>query len=66
MRRTLIEGIAVYPVETLARLVTHFGDYHPIEPCRTTLDLGADRPAYAADFQDIKGHEHTRECQLGR
>ena len=51
----LIQGIDVYPVETLARLVTHFRDYHPIEPCRATLDLDADPPAYAADFQDIKG-----------
>ena len=42
MRRTLIEGIAVYPVETLARLVTHFRNYHPIEPCRAALDLDAE------------------------
>jgi len=42
-----------YPVESLARLVTHFRDCHPIEPCRATLDLDADPPAYAADVQDI-------------
>ena len=51
----LIQGIDVYPVETLARLVTHFRDYHPNEPCRATLDLDADPPAYAADFQDKNG-----------
>ena len=60
----LIQGIDIYPVETLARLVTHFRDYHSIEPCRAALDLDDDTctcvrckcpPAYAADFQDIKG-----------
>ena len=51
----LIQGIDVYPVETLARLVTHFRNYHPIEPCRAALDLDAEPRSYAADFQNIKG-----------
>ena len=51
----LVEGIDVYPLESLGRLVTHFRDYHPIEPYRASIDLEADPPAYAADFQDIKG-----------
>ena len=38
----LIEGIDVYPVDTLGRLAAHFRDYHPIEPYRATLDLDAD------------------------
>ena len=63
--RTLIQGIDVYPVETVARLVTHFCEYHRIEPCRATLGLDADPPAYAAAFQDIKGQEKTQEHRLG-
>ena len=51
----LIQRIDVYPVATLARLVTHFRDYHPIEPCRAALDLDADPPVCAVDFQDTKG-----------
>jgi magnesium chelatase family protein len=51
----LMEGINVYPVESLGRLAAHFRDYHPIEPYRAILDLNADPPTYAADFQDIKG-----------
>ena len=51
----LIEGIDVYPVDTLARLVTHFRDYHPIEPYRNTMDLDVDPPSCAADLQDLKG-----------
>jgi magnesium chelatase family protein len=51
----LIEGLDVYPVETLGRLVAHLRDYNPIEPYRAALDLDGDPPAYAADFKDIKG-----------
>ena len=61
----LVEGINVYPVDTLARLATHFRDYHPIEPVRTVFDLDADPPAYAANFMDIKGQMSTWNYQLG-
>ena len=52
-------------METLARLVTHFRDYHPIEPCRATLDLDAEPPVCAADIQDIKGQGYTQKYPLG-
>jgi magnesium chelatase family protein len=58
----LMEGVNVYPVESLGRLAAHFRDYHPIEPYRATLDLSADPPTYAADFQDIKGQEHVKRA----
>jgi magnesium chelatase family protein len=51
----LVEGIDVYPVDTLARLATHFRDYHPIEPYRAIVDLDADPPAYAAGLVDVCG-----------
>ena len=58
----LVEGIDVYPVDTLGRLVAHFRDYHPIEPYRADLRLDDDPPPYAADFQDIKGQEHVKRA----
>lgn len=58
----LVEGIDVYPVDTLGRLAAHFRDYHPIEPYRTILDLDADLPTYTCDFQDIKGQEHVKRA----
>ncbi len=58
----LVEGIDVYPVETLGRLAAHFRDYHPIEPYRADLRLDDDPPPYAADFQDIKGQEHVKRA----
>ncbi len=58
----LVEGIDVYPVETLGRLAAHFRDYHPIEPYHTEFNLDDDPPPYAADFMDIKGQEHVKRA----
>ena len=58
----LVEGIDVYPVDTLGRLAAHFRDYHPIEPYHADLRLDDDPPPYAADFQDIKGQEHVKRA----
>jgi magnesium chelatase family protein len=58
----LVSDIDVYPVPTLAALAAHLRDYHPIDPYHTELDLAADPPPYAADFQDIKGQEHVKRA----
>ncbi len=59
-----LEGIDVYPVDTLGRLVARFRDYNPIEPYRAQLDLEAEPPVNAADFQDIKGQIATQKHQF--
>ena len=58
----LVEGLDVYPVDTLGRLAAHFRDYHPIEPYRATPDLDADPPSYGCDLQDIKGQEMVKRA----
>jgi magnesium chelatase family protein len=58
----LVQGLDVYPVDTLARLAAHFRDYHPIEPYRTSLDFESQSAPYACDFQDIKGQEHVKRA----
>jgi magnesium chelatase family protein len=58
----LVDGIDVYPVDTLGRLAAHFRNYHPIEPLRTTFDLDATPPPYTSDLQDIKGQEHVKRA----
>ena len=58
----LVQGLDVYPVDTLARLAAHFRDYHPIEPYRTSLDFESSSAPYACDFQDIKGQEHVKRA----
>ena len=42
--------------------MTHFRDYHPIEPLRADLNLDAEPLVYAADFMDIKGQEHVKRA----
>jgi hypothetical protein len=49
------EGAIFLGELSLARLATHFRDYHPIEPNQAAVNLDADPPAYAEDFMDIKG-----------
>jgi magnesium chelatase family protein len=58
----LVEGIDVYPVDTLGRLAAHFRAYHPIEPYRTSFDLDAEPPPYACDLQDVRGQEHVKRA----
>jgi magnesium chelatase family protein len=58
----LVEGIEVYPVDSLGRLVTHFRDYHPIQPYHADLNLDADPLTYVTDYQDVKGQEHVKRA----
>ena len=58
----LIEGIEVYPVDSLGRLAAHLRDYNPIEPYRATLDLDIDPAVYATDYQDVKVQEHVKRA----
>ncbi len=58
----LVEGIDVYPVETLGRAAAHLRGYHPIEPFHSSFALDADPPPYACDFQDVKGQEHVKRA----
>jgi magnesium chelatase family protein len=58
----LVEGLEVYPVESLGRLAAHFRNYNPIEPLRSAPDLDATPPLYAADFGEVKGQEHVKRA----
>ncbi len=58
----LVEGIDVYPVDTLGALAAHLRNLHPIEPYHATINLDGDAPIYACDFQDIKGQEHVKRA----
>ena len=58
----LVEGIDVYPVDSLGHLAAHLRDYNPIKPYKADFDLDADPPTYATDFSDIKGQEHVKRA----
>lgn len=57
----LVEGVAVYPVESLASLAAHLADVAPIAPQPRTSAAAPALPA-AADFADIVGQEQAKRA----
>jgi magnesium chelatase family protein len=61
---TLIDGITVYPVETLAQLIAHLRNDRLIEPYQRDphiLDTAQDA-VYAHDLAAIRGQEHVKRA----
>ena len=59
----LVQGLTVYPVPTLGRLVSHLLQITPIEPYRPETHFDPEQvPPYATDFQEIKGQEHVKRA----
>jgi magnesium chelatase family protein len=59
----LVEGVAVYPVETFAALVGHLAGAQPIEPfvpARRRLAEAA--PYEGTDFAEVRGQEHVKRA----
>ena len=54
---SIVEGIDIYPVESLGRLVEHLYNMNPIEPYRVNLSdiAGNLYPYNGVDFADIRG-----------
>jgi magnesium chelatase family protein len=59
----LVEGVNVYPISTLGRLVSHLLGITPIEPYVPGDLFNTDEvPLYTTDFQEIKGQEHVKRA----
>ncbi len=59
----LVQGLTVYPVATLGRLVSHLLGISPIAPYQAEQFFDADDlPTYVTDFQEIKGQEHVKRA----
>jgi magnesium chelatase family protein len=59
----VVEGLHVYPVETLQQVMEHLNGGTSITP--TTIDLGEvfrQRSRYEVDFQEVKGQEHAKRA----
>ena len=59
----LVDGVEVYPVESLQTLIQHLNGSKPIQPLAHTdqLAVAAD-VVYPVDFADIKGQEHAKRA----
>lgn len=64
LEATLVEGVKVYPVETLGQLVAHFNGerlIHPYTPDLTLLDASRD-VVYSQDLSAVRGQEHVKRA----
>src|SRR5579884_3052402 len=64
MEATLIEGVTVYPVESLGQLVSHLNGERQIEPFKRNpaiLDYN-DEGVYGQDMSAIRGQEHVKRA----
>jgi magnesium chelatase family protein len=64
LEATLVEGITVYPVETLGQLVAHLNGERLIEPYERDPSLldHAREEKYAQDMAAVRGQEHVKRA----
>jgi magnesium chelatase family protein len=60
----LIEGLTVYPVESLLQLVDHIIGHKKLEPYQASLAFNETDmlPPFATDFSHVKGQEHVKRA----
>ncbi|HEX9924917.1 MAG TPA: YifB family Mg chelatase-like AAA ATPase [Anaerolineae bacterium] len=59
---SLIEGLDIYPIESLLQLVDHLTGHKKLELYEVSFSLDGDPPPYAADLSEIKGQEHVKRA----
>src|SRR5947207_10089375 len=64
MEASLVDGVEVYPVETLGQLIAHLNDVEHIERyvCDRSLLDNAGGVAYGQDMAAIRGQEHVKRA----
>jgi magnesium chelatase family protein len=58
----LIEGVTIYPIQTLADLVNHLNGDVPIQPYVPTEAVDDIITATKVDFSEIRGQEHIKRA----
>ena len=59
---SLIEGLNIYPIESLLQLVDHLTGHKKLELYEVSFSLDSDPAPYAADLCEIKGQEHVKRA----
>jgi len=60
----LIEGLTVYPVQSLLELVDHLSGHQRLLPYKADLSalLDSDAPLHTTDLSEVKGQEHVKRA----
>ncbi|RME40738.1 MAG: ATP-binding protein [Caldilineae bacterium] len=58
----LVDGLTVYPIETLLQLVDHLTGHARLTPFQADHTLDDDPPPPVTDFAEIKGQEHVKRA----
>ena len=60
----LVEGVTIYPVESLSELVAHLRGEAPIAPFTvgSLAELGYETPYQGTDLAEIRGQEHAKRA----
>ncbi|HEU5373922.1 MAG TPA: YifB family Mg chelatase-like AAA ATPase [Ktedonobacteraceae bacterium] len=61
---TLVEGVTVYPVETLGQLIAHLNGEQLIEPYQRDISLleNMSESLYSHDMSSVRGQEHVKRA----
>ena len=64
MEASLVQGVTVYPVETLAQLLAHLNDEQQIEPFVPDLDMldNEGQTFYEHDIAAVLGQDHVKRA----
>ncbi|HET8911841.1 MAG TPA: YifB family Mg chelatase-like AAA ATPase [Ktedonobacteraceae bacterium] len=64
LEASLIQGITVYPVQTLAQLIAHLNGEQPITPHEADIQMlaTAEPVIYGQDMAAVRGQEHVKRA----
>jgi magnesium chelatase family protein len=64
MEASLVQGVTVYPVETLAQLIAHLNNQQQIEPFVPDQDMldNESQTCYEHDFAAVLGQDHVKRA----
>lgn len=58
---SVVNGVTVYPVSSIAQLCDHLMRRTPIQPCKA-FELHSEEIEFQPDFADVKGQYHTKRA----
>ncbi len=58
----LVEGLQIFPIQTLADLARHLAGERPLQPYLSNVRFDEQTIEYPIDFQHVRGQEHVKRA----